>query len=286
MGVANIIPGVSGGTIAFLMGIYEELVESIHSFDLNLLKCLLRLDIKAAFEQVNGKFLSALLLGILTAIFSLSHVLKWLLVKQPIQIYAFFFGLIFMTVFVIVQKIRKPDFAKLAVGLVSAVVMYQFVGLVPLDTPDTWWFLFISGAIAICTMILPGISGAFILILLGKYEYIIDAISDRNFAVLIIVAFGCGFGLIAFVRFLRWVLHRHYDLTLSVLAGMVLGSLRKVWPWKMVLETIETSKGKIVPVSEMNVIPQSFSTEVGYAIVLCLCGIALSLLLARFDQEK
>ena len=286
MGIADIIPGVSGGTIAFLMGIYEELLESVYSFDVEFLKRLSRGQVIQAFAHTGWKFLAVLLTGILSAIFSFSYVLCWLLQNKPVYIHAFFFGLILTTVYVIVQKIKKGDFAKIAVGLVSTVVMYNLVGMVPIQTPDTWWFLFLSGAVAICAMILPGISGAFILLLLGKYEYVITAVNERNFSVLILVASGCVIGLLAFVRFLRWLLHRHYDLTLSVLAGLVLGSLRKVWPWKETLEAIVTPEGKLIPVNQINILPDGFTTEVVLAALFLVVGICLSICLARCDQPK
>jgi len=286
MGIADIIPGVSGGTIAFLMGIYEELIDSLSSFDREFLKRLGRGEIIQAFAQTGWKFLTALVTGILAAIFSLSHVLRWLLQNAPVYVNAFFFGLIITTVFVIAQKVRKGDFAKMAIGLVSAVVMYNLVGMIPLQTPDAWWFVFVSGMIAICAMILPGISGAFILLLLGKYEYIITAVSERQFSVLIIVALGCIVGLLTFVRLLKWLLHRYYDLTLSVLAGLVLGSLRRVWPWRETLEAVITPKGKLIPVEQINVLPSAFTTEIVFAALFLIVGICLSLCLARFDQPQ
>lgn len=281
MGIADIIPGVSGGTIAFLMGIYEEFIESLHSFDLDFIKRIFRGKLTEAFSHVGWKFLAALMSGILTAIFSLSHMMKWLLENQKVYVNAVFFGLILTTVFIIAKKVRKGDFAKIALGFLSAVVMYRLTGMVPLNTPDAWWFLFLSGAVAICAMILPGISGAFILLLLGKYEFVITAVSERNLGALIVVALGCAFGLFTFVRFLRWVLHRHYDLTLSILAGLVLGSLSKVWPWK---DVMDVPKGKMILVQEMNVFPLAFTTEVLFVVLFFIAGICLSLCLARFDR--
>lgn len=286
MGIADIIPGVSGGTIAFLMGIYEELIDSLSSFDLDFVRRVFTGKFSEAFGNVGWKFLVQLLSGMLIAIFSLSHLMKWLLTNQSVYVHSFFFGLILMTVFVIAKKIRKGDFGKMAVGFLSAILMFKLVGLVPLQTPETWWFLFFSGAIAICAMILPGISGAFILLLLGKYEYVITAVSERDFGVLIIVALGCAVGLFSAVRVLRWLLHRHYDLTLSILTGLVLGSLRKMWPWKEVVRTIVSHRGKVIPVEEINVFPQVFSMEIIYVLMLCAAGIGLSLWLSRFDQEK
>ncbi len=286
MGVADVIPGVSGGTIAFLMGIYEELVEAVSSFDVQFVRAVLKGRLRQALDQTGWKFLTVLFTGILIAVFSLSHLLKWLMSDYPVYVYSFFFGLILTTVFIIAQKIQKGDFAKIAVGMMSAVLMFRLVGMMPIQTPETWWFVFLSGAIAICAWILPGISGAFILLLLGKYEYVITAVSDRNFSVLIIFALGCGIGLLSFIWILRWLLHRHYDLTLSVLAGIVLGSLRKIWPWKETISTMVTAKGKIVPIQQINVFPEMMTVETIVAVLLFISGICLGLWLSSFDQKR
>ncbi len=286
MGIADLIPGVSGGTIAFLVGIYEELIASVASFDGQFAGRLLRGKIKEAFDGTGWKFLAVLVAGILTAIFSLSKLLTWLLTHRTIYVHAFFFGLIVATVFVIAKKVEKKDFAKTTVFLISACAMFFLVGMIPVKTPDAWWFLMISGGVAICAMILPGISGAFILLLLGKYEHIIAAVSERHFDILIFVAFGCLFGLIAFVRLLRWLLAHYYDLTLSVLAGLVLGSLRKIWPWKETLSMMVTPKGKMIPLEQINIFPQVFSSEVFWVIMLIVAGIILSLGLAALDEKN
>lgn len=286
MGIAHIIPGVSGGTIAFLLGIYEELIESIASFDLVFIKRLLKGRVGEAFRDVKWQFLLTICIGSLIAIFSMSSLMRWLLTDYKVYVNAFFFGLILTTVMIITQNIRKGDFAKLTVGLLSAVAMYYSVGMAPINTPETWWFLFLCGAIAVCTMILPGISGSFVLLLLGKYEFIIAAVSDRNMIVLVAVAAGCIFGIFTFVRFLRLVLHRYYDLTLSVLAGLVLGSLRKVWPWKVVAQEIVTSHERAVLVKEINILPAALNLEVMLVFIFFLVGIFLSFYLAGFDKKK
>lgn len=283
MGVADIIPGVSGGTIAFLMGIYEELIDALYSFDQRFVGRILRGRWSEAFQGTGWRFLLPLFLGILSAVFSLSHLMRCLLQRYPIPVHAFFFGLILTTVVIIAQKIKKGDFGKVSVAVISAVAMYRLAGMVPMTTPETWWFLIFSGAVAICAMILPGISGAFILLLLGKYEYVIAAVSDRNWAVLFLIASGCAVGLLTFVRFLRWVLHKYHDLALSVLAGLVLGSLRKVWPWKETIHSIITSHGKVVPIEQVNILPATFSSEIVVAAGLCLLGIGVGILLSRVD---
>jgi len=286
MGIADLIPGVSGGTIAFLFGIYGELLDSIKSFDLAFFSRLLRLRFKEAFENTGWKFLAALLCGIMTSIFTLSHTMKWLLEEHPVQVHGFFFGLIVATVWAIGKKIQHKDFAKIGLGLASAWMMFVLVGMIPIQTPETWWFLMISGVVAICAMILPGISGAFILLLLGKYDYVIQAVSARDIPVLFIFAVGCGVGLLSFVHILSWLLKKYYDLTLTVLTGLVLGSLRKIWPWKETVETIMTSHGKIIPVEQMNVLPKHFDAGFWITIALVIAGFFISLMIARFDDQK
>lgn len=286
MGIADVIPGVSGGTIAFLMGIYDELLAAVASFDLRFARELSRGRIVAAFDGTGWKFLALLLTGILSAIFTLSHLMKWLMETHPVLIFSLFFGLIVTTVYAVARKIRGGGAAEWILGAASAVAMYHLVGLVPIQTPETWWFLFLSGALAICAMILPGISGAFILLLLGKYEFVIAAVSERNLPVLFCVAAGCATGLLCFVRTLQWMLARHHDATLAALAGLVLGSLRKIWPWKETLSTMTTARGKVVPLEQANVLPDLASPETAAALLLCVAGAALSLWLASFDPER
>lgn len=278
MGIADVIPGVSGGTVAFLLGIYEDWIEAISSVDVLFFKMLLQGKASKAFLKVRWKFLLILFSGIFTAIFFLSHVLKWLLEEQTVFVYSFFFGIIFSTVFIIIEKIREKNIFKVIVGFLSAFIMYQLAGALPLQTPETGWFLFLSGAIAICAMILPGISGAFILLLLGKYEFVITAVSERNLGVLAIVTAGCCAGLLSFVRILRWLLQKHYDVTLSVLAGIVLGSLRRIRPWKEGLLYTTLSETQGVGPKEVNVLPSEVTAHVAFAFALLFSGITIGLL--------
>ncbi len=285
MGIADLIPGVSGGTIAFLFGIYEELLNSIKSFDLVFLKHCLHFRFQKALSLTGWKFLLTLLSGILTAVFTLSHTMSWLLSDFPVQLQGFFFGLIIATVWVIARKIPKMDFAKIGLGLASAWMMFILVGMIPIQTYENLWFVCISGMIAICAMILPGISGAFILLLLGKYDFIIHAVSARDFLVLFVFAVGCGIGLLSFVHVLSWLLKKYYALTLTVLTGLVLGSLRKIWPWKETLNTMITAHGKVVPIEQMNILPENYGLDFWVTIALICAGCAVSLLIARFDID-
>ena len=279
MGAADVVPGVSGGTMAFILGIYEELLASIRSFDLQFLKLLSRFKIKEAINHTSWRFLAALFLGIFVAIFSLARILSWLLQDHPVLIWSFFFGLILASVYTVGKHLQKwtwPVFAWMCLGTIGS---WFLVGLVPVKTPESPWFVFLSGAIAICAMILPGISGSFILVLLGKYAYLLDAVNRRDILPLIIAAAGAGLGLITFVRFLNWLFKKYRDPTLAVLTGLMLGALRKVWPWKKTLETMTDSHGEIHVVSEANFLPAQWNVEVTMAISLMIIGFVVVFLL-------
>ena len=272
MGAADVVPGVSGGTMAFILGIYEELIEAIRSVDLRFVQTLLSLKFKQASGLVPWRFLGALIIGILTAIFSLARVLAWLLENEPVLIWSFFFGLVLASVVTVGKNLERwnlPAAAWTGLGTLGA---YLLVGMVPVKTPDGPWFLFLCGAVAICAMILPGISGSFILVLLGKYHYVLAAVNERNFFVLTVFTAGTLFGITSFVRLLSWLLKRHHDLTVSLLIGLMLGSLRKVWPWKRTLETVLDIRGQAVPVSQVNILPSQWSGEVTAALTLAMMG--------------
>jgi putative membrane protein len=279
MGIAHLIPGVSGGTIALMFGIYEELIGAIKSFDARFVRRVCRLDWRAAFADVAWVFVGVVMLGMLAAVFSLAKVIKWTLIHQPVLLSAFFFGLILATVPIVGRNIRKWSIGLGVAVVLSALAMFLLVGLMPIQTPEALWFLFLSGALSICAMILPGISGAFILVLLGKYRYVIEALSDQAFVPLAAVGLGCLVGILSFVRLLSWLLRRYHDLTVAVLTGLVLGSLRKIWPWKETLQTITTPKGKVIPVQQINVLPDSLTPEVLWAVGLAAFGIVLAYVL-------
>ncbi len=233
MGAADVIPGVSGGTIAFLMGIYGELLDSIKSVNGEALKLLLKGKIGAFWKHINGNFLASLLVGIAISVFSLARLMKYLLEFHPIPLWSFFFGLILASAIYILKGLDKWSLGNI-ISLVVGVVIAAFICLAsPAQTPDALWFIFLSGAIAICAMILPGISGSFILLLLGKYAFVMDAVSTFNIPVLTVFASGAAIGIICFSHFLSWLLKKFYMLTIALLSGFMLGSLLKVWPWKV-----------------------------------------------------
>lgn len=282
MGAADVIPGVSGGTIAFITGIYEELLGSIRSFDLTALRKLLKLDVRGFWQHINGGFLLAVLTGIGIAVFSLAKVMKYLLETHATFTWSFFFGLIIASVWLVSKDIKKWNVGTVISLVTGTVAAYVITALSPASTPDTWWFIMICGAIAICAMILPGISGSFILLLLGKYAYIIDAVSTFNISILLIFSVGAAAGLISFSHLLSWLLKKHHALTVALLTGFMLGSLNKIWPWKNTTEYFTNSHGELQPLVEHNVMPSTFSALnggepalLGWAIVFAILGFML-----------
>ena len=239
MGAADVIPGVSGGTIAFIMGIYDDFVGSLAAINGEAVKLLFKGQFKAFWKHINGSFLLSLVIGIGISVISLAGLMQMLLSDFPIQTWAFFFGLIVASSIFIIRGIsgwRLREGLLLVLGIILGVVICT---LSPTQTPDGLWFIFLSGAIAICAMILPGISGSFILLILGKYQYIMGVISDlvsgvnfgQNFLILCIFGIGAVVGILGFSKFLHWLLARWNKETLIVLAGFIIGSLVKVWPW-------------------------------------------------------
>lgn len=237
MGAANVIPGVSGGTIALLTGIYVELIESIKAITGKSLGLLFRLKLAEFWKAINGNFLLAVAIGIVASIFSLAKLMTYLLENYPIQVWAFFFGLVLVsTVYMIRQldNVKLSHWLSLLVGAACGVALCL---VSPSETSNSLPFIFVCGAIAMCTMILPGISGSFVLVLLGKYAYMIDAVGNLNWIVLIVFAAGAIIGILAFSHAFSWLLKRVYNGTIMFLAGLMLGSLVKVWPWKVMLES-------------------------------------------------
>ena len=278
MGMADVVPGVSGGTIAFISGIYEELLDSIRSVNATALKLLLKLRLGEFWRHINGSFLLPVLLGIAIAIFSLARLMTYLLTYHPIAIWSFFFGLIIASALLVARQIGRWDWRSLLAFVAGAAAAWWITVATPAETPNDWWFVMLSGAIAICAMILPGISGAFILLLLGKYQFIMQAVGDLNIPVIVIFVVGAVAGIISFSHLLSWLLKHWHDVTVAVLMGFMVGSLNKVWPWKEVVETYTDSHGKIMPLVESNVAPGRFEALtqqdalLAEAIVLCVVG--------------
>lgn len=282
MGAADVVPGVSGGTMALILGIYEELINSIRTVDGTFVKLVLSLKLREALDKLPWKFLGAVVLGIGLAILSLARLLSWLLENHPSLIWSFFFGLVLASVFTVSQRVKSWTAARAAGVALAAAGAYFLVGAVPVQTPDEPWFLFLSGALAICAMILPGISGAFILVLLGKYQYVLNAVNQRDVLTLFLVAAGAAVGIVTFAQFLGWLFKRYHDLTIAILTGLMLGSLRKVWPWKETLATIIDRHGEEIPVAQMNILPVAWNGEVTMALILAIAGFSVVLVLSNW----
>lgn len=268
MGGADVVPGVSGGTIAFITGIYEELLNSIKSFDQQAIQLLLKGRIAALWEHVNGKFLVTLLSGILVSILSLAKLIHYLLNNHPIQLWSFFFGLIVISAIVVSREIKHWKWVVIFAGIAGIAIAYLITGATPATTPDNYLFIFASGAIAICAMILPGISGSFILLILGKYEFIIEAVKDFNLPIIIVFGLGCVVGLLTFTRLVSFLLSRYHDVTVAMLAGFMIGSLNKIWPWKETITSRLDSKGVVIPVIQQNLWPSEYMAKIGEPLVL------------------
>ncbi len=281
MGSADVVPGVSGGTMALITGIYEELIFSIRAIGRpDFVRPAIRLHIRKALDILNWPFLLAVFAGIFLALLTLAQGIEWFLDNQPTYLWSFFFGLVLASVITVGKRIKKWSII-LLVGLLAGTVSgYLIVGAVPAQTPDTWWFLFLAGALASCAMILPGISGAFILVILGKYEFALNAVNSRDFVSLIILAMGAAVGLITFAQLLGWLFKRYHDATVAVLTGLMLGSLRKLWPWKETVEFMTDRHGELVPLSQINILPPltvagAFNMEILIAILVALLGFLL-----------
>ncbi|MBF0238974.1 MAG: DUF368 domain-containing protein [SAR324 cluster bacterium] len=288
MGTADIIPGVSGGTIAFITGIYHQLLQAIDSINLEVLKKLLKFEIKESLALIHFRFLIPLFVGILGAVISTARLMHYLLQYHPIPTWSLFFGLISASIFIVGREISEwnaPNIINIFLGTLAA---YLIVGMIPVQTPETWWFLFLSGMIAICAMILPGISGSFILLILGKYEFVTSAVKNplipENLTIMVIFAGGCVVGLLGFSRVLDYALKRYYTITMAVLTGFMIGAMRKVWPWKEVLET-QIIRGKEYVIREENVLP-ALDSQLMLAIGIMLTGLVLVLALERWSRQK
>lgn len=271
MGVSDLIPGVSGGTIAFICGIYGRLIEGIKSFDFAAIRMIFRLDFKGLWEKIPFFFLIPLGLGVVTAVFSLSRFLGHLFQYHPVELWSFFFGLILGSIVLLSRETWQWKARDWAAFAIATVLTYLVVGLPVMKTPATLPFLFLAGAVAICAMILPGISGSYLLVILGKYEIVLEAISSRDFLSLAVFGAGLVTGILSFVRIVSWLLHHRRRVTLIALTGIMTGALRTVWPWKETLTTRLNSKGEIVPLHQINILPDADLT-LCWACLLALLG--------------
>lgn len=280
MGAADVVPGVSGGTIAFIVGIYDELINSIKSINLQSLKLLFTFKFKEFWKAVNGNFLFFLLAGIAISVFSLAKLITFLLVAHPILVWAFFFGLVLASTWFVAKDIEGWNWKTVLSFIIGAVIAYYITVVTPAETPTNLLFIFLCGAIAICAMILPGISGSFILVLLGKYHYIMDAVKGLDLLILCVFGAGALVGITSFSRVLSYALKHFRNVTMAVLAGFMLGSLNKVWPWKTTeIEIINGTEFAI----EHNSLPTQYLVE---GIALMIVGFMLVYVLEKISAKK
>ena len=263
MGGADVVPGVSGGTIAFISGIYEELLESIKAVNLPNLRLLLSGQFKAFWRAINGNFLLILFSGILISIKSLASLLIHLKETYPIQLWSFFWGLIMISSVVVLRQITKWRWTVIVSGIIGIILAVIVTSLTPAHTSDSYLMIVLSGVLGISAMILPGISGAFILLILGKYEFILTALNELNLVVIGLFIFGCIIGLVSFVRVISWVLDKYHNMAVALLAGFMMGSLNKLWPWKETLEYRLDRHGNQVPFVDVNVMPNEYFAATG-----------------------
>lgn len=276
MGAADVVPGVSGGTIAFITGIYEELISSIKNINLEALKLFFTGKWISFWKKINGNFLLSVFAGIFLSVISLARILEHLLANEPILIWAFFFGLVLASSWIVSRRIKNWVYP-LVVSLVGGIGIAVYItSITPATTTDASWFIVLSGALASCAMILPGISGSFILLLLGKYSFALHAVNEVIIFDLILLGVGAVSGLILFANFLSWLLRKYHDLTIAMLVGFMLGSLNKIWPWKETLKTMMV-EGELKPLLEKNVLPSIGNKQDQFwlALLMFAAGIAL-----------
>lgn len=290
MGAADVVPGVSGGTIAFVSGIYEELIATLNKINFSLLKQLKNEGLKSTWKTANGSFLLALLSGVFVSVISLAKGVEWLLEHQPILLWSFFFGLVFASIIYVGKQIKiTPTDFKLFLGMtLGAVVAYFITTLNPSETSSANIFLFFAGALAICAMILPGISGAFILVIIGAYGPVLEALNSRDFKSILIIGAGAVVGLLSFSKLLKWLFENYNRLTLAVITGFMIGSLNKIWPWKVALTFRTNSKGIKIPLNEKSISPFNVDgdPQLLQAVGLMVFGVIIILLLEKISTKK
>jgi putative membrane protein len=313
MGVANVIPGVSGGTMAFILGIYEELIDSIRQFACgDTIKKALTFKIKDMYNNLPWPFLAALGVGVLLAFATAAKLFTWLLINYPALTFAFFFGLVAASILTVLKKVKKWSISRIVMLIVGAVAAFLVVTLVPVETPNNAWFSFFGGMIVICAMILPGISGSFLLLVLGQYKYVWGAvaalasgkITSQALTTVICVGAGCVIGLGSFVHLLNWLFKKFHDLTVATLIGFMVGSMWKLWPWKKIIEySVKTKEGpvrvaadaisqyqgtgaKIKPLVEKNLFPSQLDGMFWAATGLIVLGFVIVIIMEYAATRK
>lgn len=278
MGAADVVPGVSGGTIAIISGIYEELLDSINSFNKHSLQLLYQKKWVAFWEAINGNFLLALFAGIGLSLLSLAKLMTYLLNNHALLLWAFFFGLVLASVYFVGKEVNKWNWRALVLFVVGACIAFFISQLPPMANSDSMWFLFVSGILAVCAMILPGISGAFILVLLGSYSTVLQAVDQRNILVIAVVGFGAIIGLVSFSRLLKYLFHHFKYAILALLTGFIFGSLPKIWPWKKTITTFIDRHGAEKPLHQIAISPNKFEGDPQMVMVILLAIVGFSII--------
>lgn len=302
MGAADVVPGVSGGTIAFISGIYEELLESIDNVKLSAIKVWKEKGFKEAWTSINGNFLLALFTGIAISILSLAKLIKWFLHNEPVLLWSFFFGLVLASILYIAKQIKGWDIKVIIAILATSALSYYITLAEPFASPDSPFYLLFCGFIAIIAMILPGVSGAFILLILGAYQTAIDTINNLRdglvngdmtmfkdaFINFLLLAIGAIIGIKVFSKALNWMFKHKKNLTLAILTGFMIGSLNKIWPWKEVLKTRVNSKGEVVTLLDKSILPSSYDgdNQMLLAIIFMVIGFASILILEYLGSNN
>ena len=287
MGAADVVPGVSGGTIAFISGIYKELIDSISNINFGLIVTLKKEGFKAFWKKANANFLASILAGIFISALSVMNLMHYLLENHPIQIWSFFFGLVAASIIFVGKQIKNWSPLAVILFIISAIGAFLITKMNIIDSSESLLYLFLCGAIAICAMILPGISGSFILVLLGAYSAISTAVHNMEIKKLLVFFTGCIVGVLSFSRLLKWLFSKYENTTLVILTGFILGSLNKIWPWKETLQSV-TINEKVHIVKEASVLPQNYSEEpfVIVAIIFMIIGFVLILSLEKIAKRE
>lgn len=286
MGTVDIIPGVSGGTMALILKIYDKIINELRLINLDFFRNIIKLKIKRAFAPLDWRFLLSLFLGIIIAIIGLAKIISWALLNYPVYLYSFFFGLIIISAILLLPK--KMKLLSIFFGIIGFIIAWTISSLAPAQSPETYGFIFLSGALAICAMIFPGISGAFILLLLGKYEFMISALKNplfwNNALIILVFAGGCLVGLLSFSKLLNYLIKKHYEPTLWLLIGFMLGALNKIWPFKTTIGNTIINNHEII-IKQRNIWPQ-INQELFIAIVLAILGLVIGLILNKIKKTK
>jgi putative membrane protein len=290
MGVADIVPGVSGGTIALITGVYDDLIKSISSVDKEFIKSLFRFEVMKCLEILNYKFLFPLLFGVFTALITMSKVMHYFMNEFSVYTWSLFFGLIFSSIIFLGKNIKDiKNIKNIGIIATGTLIGYAVVSLIPLETSNSFGMIFLAGCIGICAMILPGISGSFILLILGKYLYVTSALKnpfiDDNIFIIITFALGCLVGILSFSKVLNYFLKNHHNPMTCLLTGFMIGSMKKIWPWKEVIEQ-KIIRGKIHVIQDKNIIPTEFNSQIAIALVIMTVGISLVFILENMNKQK